>query len=535
MQKHRTSRLFRLADLSSEQLVFKLTPEQRERVPKGTKLAFYKCTRPHKEKGYKQLLTRAEFCINDPVTGKRYKRVAGAQLIGIIWDDDPEWVYETDKTKSSIKERRQQACKKKHAPSRYISQVMSILFEETIGFENAAVIVKKVPIEIFLVVTLICSFRGTTDATSAANYWNKNIPFLRKVHPELEFNEISHDSVTRIFSSLTEEALQQMLSVVYQWSQGMTPSESEQRHFAIDGQTCRSSCRYPEFYSVKEGEAYDCVGRPMMILNAVDVTNGNLCASHSMISTKSSEQKFAPKLIKQFNINGATVTLDALNTTVDIAQSIISGGGFYLLPVKENHPKFLREIKNIAAISEKIEINMAKEQAHDREDIRRYTVVPANGLPEEILQKWPGLREGCIVKAVTRTSRRTKGRAWESSEETRWFISSHPYGDGSIAPWLAECIRGHWGVESFHWVMDMIWKQDMMQCQHPTYLRARESLAKMAFNLVKAFQRIDQQERGLSRPRSLTQLTHEVGASVETGLFWLQKLVFCKDPTSLVR
>ncbi len=57
----------------------------------------------------------------------------------------------------------------------------------------------------------------------------------------------------------------------------------------------------------------------------------------------------------------------------------------------------------------------------------------------------------------------------------------------------------------------------------------------MAGNLVRAFQVIDQQERGLKEPRSLAQLTHEVGSSLEVGLRWLRKLEFCKESAASAR
>ena len=61
------------------------------------------------------------------------------------------------------------------------------------------------------------------------------------------------------------------------------------------------------------------------------------------------------------------------------------------------------------------------------------------------------------------------------------------------------------------------------------------SLGKEASNLVRAFQVIDQQERGLKEPRSLAQLTHEVGSSLEVGLRWLRKLDFCKESAASAR
>lgn len=525
MQKHNTSRLYRVSELDSEKLRFKLTQEQLARVPRGEQIVFRKSTQPYKGKGYKHLLSRAEYNGVSPKTGKRRARCAATHLLGIIWDDDPEWVYETDLTKSSIVERRREACANTLKPSRLTVGTMSTIFEELIGFEKNVVIVKKVPIPVFLSVALICALRGTSDATSVANYWNNNIPFLSKIYPELTFKEISHDSVTRIYNSLDKEAVAEMLTMSYRWAQGFAPTEHEQRHYAVDGQVCRSSCFYPD--GKKNDEAMEVIGRQIMTLNAVDVTNGKLCAGHTLIDTKSTEPKYASKLLSQFNIHGATVTFDALSTTVEVAQAVLDRGGYYLLAVKENQPKLFEAVQQLVEKTRKNEEVLKNDRGHDRIETRCYIVVPASGLSDELLEKWPGLREGCVVKATTRSFRR-KNNVWTTSEETRWFITCHPYGGGAIAPWLAECIRGHWGVESFHWTMDMIWRQDWMQCQHPTYLNTREALAKMACNLVRAFQAIDQQKRGLKKPRSLTQLTHEVGSSLEVGLRWLQKLDFCK-------
>ena len=181
------------------------------------------------------------------------------------------------------------------------------------------------------------------------------------------------------------------------------------------------------------------------------------------------EPKYAPRLLSQFNIHGATVTFDALSTTAQLAQAVLDRGGYYLLAVKDNQPKLFEAVRNLIENSRKKEDVVTEDSKHDREEKRLYTVVPASGLPAELLEKWPGLRDGCVVKALTRSFHR-RNNVWSLTNETRWFITCHPYEGGSIAPWLAECIRGHWGVESFHWTMDMIWRQDWMQCQHPACL-----------------------------------------------------------------
>ena len=91
----------------------------------------------------------------------------------------------------------------------------------------------------------------------------------------------------------------------------------------------------------------------MMILNAVDVTAGKLCSSHIMISTKSHEPKYAPELLTDFNLHGATVTFDALNTTPEIASTIVNRGGYYLLAVKKNQPNLHESV--VSAINDAVE------------------------------------------------------------------------------------------------------------------------------------------------------------------------------------
>ena len=265
------------------------------------------------------------------------------------------------------------------------------------------------------------------------------------------------------------------------------------------------------------------------MLNAVDVTAGKLCSWHLMISTKSHERKFAPELLSDFQIRGATVTFDALNTTPEIAHCIVNAGGYYLLAVKGNQPKLYEAV--VAEIDKAVKVNEALDKAlklkleHGRYDGRGYVVVPASGLPQEILDKWPGLEEGCLIKAKTHSFRANRAGEWGSSEEIRYFITCHPYGDGSITEWLTTCVRSHWGVESFHWTLDAIWRQDQMQCMYPEYLRTRETLAKLGHNLLVTLRKIDQEERNLKEPRSEKQLSNEVGVTFENGLEWLEKIV----------
>ncbi len=63
--------------------------------------------------------------------------------------------------------------------------------------------------------------------------------------------------------------------------------------------------------------------------------------------------------------------------------------------------------------------------------------------------RFPALRS--LVKTVTRIERGGK-----TTQETRYFISS-----ALLTPERAtEAIRSHWGIESLHWMLDVVFKED---------------------------------------------------------------------------
>ena len=516
MQKHARKRICRVDAVDKNILTFELTEEQLAKAG-GEKITFRKSTQHFPKKGYRQLIARAEY--NGVVaSGKRRAKSAATKLIGIIFDDDPEWVYETRKyTKASAKKLvEERVCKMEG--QRDVAFTVGGFYDELLEYVEGAVIVKKVPVGLFLMVATCCAMRGLTDSTTVANYWNTNLPALQAMFPEYKLEKISHDSARRIYVSLTEKCIRNITSNLYVWLPKWYGQD--RRHFAIDGQSCRAA-RHDEDY------------RQMMMLNAVDVTAGKLCASHMMIDAKSHEPTHTPDLITDFDLHGATVTLDALNTTPTIAQALMDAGAFYLLALKGNQPKLHDAVrKDFAAVAEHhglVEEWTERELDHYRIEKRGYLVVPASFIPDEIADRWPGLKDGCIVRTTTKTSRQRRDGVWHDTEETRYFVTNHPWAEeqnkpGELSAWLKECVRGHWGVESFHWIMDAVWKQDKMQCKYIEYLRTRETLAKIGHNLVQTLRRIEQEEMSLSKPRSGTQIVNEAAVTIESALSWLGKI-----------
>ena len=166
---------------------------------------------------------------------------------------------------------------------------------------------------------------------------------------------------------------------------------------------------------------------------------------------------------------------------------------------------------------------------HNCWEERGYLAVPAAFIPDEIANRWPGLKDGCIVRTTTKSFRQRRDGTWHNIEETRYFITNRLWEEeqnkpGELSAWLKECVRWHWGIESFHWIMDTIRKQDQMPCKYLAYLRTRETLAKIRHNLVQTIHRIEQEEKGWAKPRSGTQIVNEAAATIESALSWRGKI-----------
>ena len=81
-------------------------------------------------------------------------------------------------------------------------------------------------------------------------------------------------------------------------------------------------------------------------MNMVDCSNMRIMA-HEQIDTKSNEIKAGPKLVSQFNLNGAIVSADALNTVVELAEAILKQGGHYFLAAKGNKGFLFDDIEEL--------------------------------------------------------------------------------------------------------------------------------------------------------------------------------------------
>ena len=88
-------------------------------------------------------------------------------------------------------------------------------------------------------------------------------------------------------------------------------------------------------------------------------------------------------------------------------------------------------------------------KGHGRIEERYYCVASLPDPLEELAKAWPGIKS--IGQAINSTVVGDK-----ETSEVRYYISSRAAKVGEFA----DSVRKHWGIESMHWVLDVVFGED---------------------------------------------------------------------------
>ena len=157
------------------------------------------------------------------------------------------------------------------------------------------------------------------------------------------------------------------------------------------------------------------------------------------------------------HLKGALVTIDAMGTQVEIAARIVSHGADYLLPLKGNQPTLEADVEayfRTAPASELI-TKTTVEKGHGRIETR---VCAVSGFVDWIAsdRSYPGQPRFTGISSIVKVYCRTE-HPDRSTFETRHYICSAKPDIERVA----RGARGHWGVESMHWLLDVEFKDDL--------------------------------------------------------------------------
>ncbi|HLH50656.1 MAG TPA: ISAs1 family transposase [Roseiarcus sp.] len=320
--------------------------------------------------------------------------------------------------------------------------------------------------EVLLLVTCatICSCDDFDDIV----LWGQHhLPFLRRFS-EFHFGVPCERWVRALFNRVDSALFARCFE---SWTAALWP----ERHafIAIDGKTARRT------HDKRRGL------KALHTLSAY-ATNARLTLAQLSVPEKTNEITAIPDLLDQLaaskQLDGALVTIDAMGCQSDIADKIVGHGADYLLALKGNQPILEADVAAYFAAAPAAELvtKTAVEKGHGRIETRVYA---ASNKVDWIIsdRSYPGAPRFRNIKTIVSVAARIE-HADRCSLETRYFISSAP----CHIERLAAGIRGHWGVESMHWLLDVEFKDDLSRYRQGHGAKNMAILRRFALGLVRA-------------------------------------------------
>jgi predicted transposase YbfD/YdcC len=324
---------------------------------------------------------------------------------------------------------------------------------------------------VIAVAAIVCGCDGPTAIHRWAGY---RVDWLKE-HLPLHNGIPSRDCIRRLLLMLKPEAFQQcfrnwITAAFAPPTSETTTSEtsSEKRLVAIDGKSCRGS-----------HDAANNLG----VLHIVSAWASEEGIALGQVATeeKSNEITAIPELLSQLNLHDTLVTIDAMGCQIGIVEQIVSEGGDFVLAAKDNQPKLKAAIEThfgelIQRDFEDVRYRAHEttEEAHGRIDERAYYLTK---VPRDVaaFDMWPQ------VKAIGYALRLTRHADGHESCEVRYYILSR-YLSGKR---FAEAVRGHWGIESMHWTLDVTFREDDSRTRERTLANNLSWLRRFAVSLLK--------------------------------------------------
>jgi predicted transposase YbfD/YdcC len=321
----------------------------------------------------------------------------------------------------------------------------------------------RYPLREVLFLVTCASIAGCDDYDEIADWGEHHIGFLRE-HSEYFFGTPKEDWLRVVLNRIDPVLFEACFMA---WARVVRPDAPDL--IALDGKSLRRS-----------GD--EAAGlKPLHLVSAWASTQ-RLVLAQEAVDAKENECTAILAILERLSVKGALVTIDAIATNPTMATAIVDKGGDYILALKRNQPTLHDEVAAYFddPATQGLTTVRDVDKDHGRIETRTTTVSHEVGWltgdrrhPGE--HRFPNLKS--LVRATTQVERNGKVTA-----ETRYFISS-----ARLTPQrAAEAIRSHWGVESLHWVLDVIFKEDQSRLRRGHGARNMALVRRLAFNMVRA-------------------------------------------------
>jgi predicted transposase YbfD/YdcC len=327
-----------------------------------------------------------------------------------------------------------------------------------------------------IVITLCAILAKSETWEEIADYAEEKIDFFKQFL-ELPNGIPSHDTINRTFSLLNPILWQQYFA---SWMQTQTvESAAKIDHIQIDGKVLRGS------RSTGTGKRKNQHKEPAVEIVSAWASDQQLVLGHVTVESSSNEIKAVPALLKLLDLEGTTVSLDAMGCQKETTDLIVEQGGNYLVALKGNQGTLHQAAKDLFEDT----LNDTKgaylkpdrassfDMAHGRKEERVCHVLKdlSQLLAADCsVESWRDLK--CLIVIESRTVRQGK-----ESFERRYYLSS---GDWNASEALAR-VRAHWSIENQqHYVLDVVFREDSSRTRRGFAAENLALIRRLALNLL---------------------------------------------------
>ncbi len=306
-----------------------------------------------------------------------------------------------------------------------------------------------------LMIVLCAVLSGVEDWVGMADFAEEKEAWLRGFL-DLPNGIPSHDILGDVLGRIDPPAFQAAFTA---WATAALPGLADEQ-ICVDGKAVRGS-RDGANPAVHWVSAF--AGRARWVL------------AQQAVADKSNEITAIPDLLALLDLQGATVSIDAMGCQKAIARAVVDAGGDYVLALKDNHPTLCEDVRlwlDTEVTRSRLPVLETVEKDHGRIEIRRYALGDRIGWLEA-KPDWAGLQ------AVGRVES-TRIIGGQTSTECRYFLCSFPE-----CGRFATTVRSHWGIENQqHWILDVQFGEDACRTRKAHSAENLALMRRMALNLL---------------------------------------------------
>lgn len=317
---------------------------------------------------------------------------------------------------------------------------------------------KLIDILIMNIYGLLC---GLKDFTNIADFMKLKEDYFTKLL-NLENGTPSHDCLSDLYASIDPK---QFMKIFIEWTKDILEKKTGKK-ISIDGKAIKSATD-----KINNGNI------PYIV--SAFIGEIGLLIGEVKVDDKSNEITAIPELLDLLDIEGATITIDAIGTQEDIVNKIVNKGGHYVLPVKDNQRILKKEIKsqfdsynNLLGNSEVFHKSTVDKDHGRIEERVYYLTYNTSKITDK--EKWKTVNAVAYMR-VTRT---------EQDETT--ITDNYYIIDNKIEiDKLIDAIRDHWNIEcGLHWRLDVILDEDHSTNKVGNSIENLSIIRKIIFNLA---------------------------------------------------